>query len=278
MDEAASEENLRSMKVDSRRYRTKFLQSEYKRGGAIILKQISGFSDYFADEHGNIYSKKTGTLKILHPFVDSKGHYLQIRLIDDSGIRRTLLVHRIIALLFVPNVNNLPEVNHKDSNPKNPSSDNLEWVTHKENIHMSYNTMSQKRYALECILMDKESRVGTFSSIKEDCDYAEEVYNANKSSLMKYRQWGYLSIIVHNIDLPQNNKVTRNRNPIEVSYKGNVLGIFKTKHAAIKYIEKEMPGYTPKNLVHNLNCKNEASYKELHFRRLQDKCVTTSLK
>lgn len=46
-------------------------------------------------------------------------------------------VHRIIAKQFVPNPNNLPEVNHKDYNRKNNNADNLEWCTHEYNIKYS---------------------------------------------------------------------------------------------------------------------------------------------
>lgn len=51
-----------------------------------------------------------------------------------NGKRVYLLVHRIVASVFIPNPDNLPEVNHKDNNPKNNSVDNLEWCTHQENI------------------------------------------------------------------------------------------------------------------------------------------------
>lgn len=45
-------------------------------------------------------------------------------------------VHRIVAQAFIPNPENKPEINHKDSNRLNPKVSNLEWVTHSENsIH-----------------------------------------------------------------------------------------------------------------------------------------------
>lgn len=43
-------------------------------------------------------------------------------------------VHRIVAKCFIPNPNNLPQVNHKNCDRTNNSIDNLEWVTLKENI------------------------------------------------------------------------------------------------------------------------------------------------
>jgi hypothetical protein len=41
-------------------------------------------------------------------------------------------------LLFIPNPNNYPEVDHKDGNRMNPTASNLEWVLHQENIRRAY--------------------------------------------------------------------------------------------------------------------------------------------
>ena len=51
-----------------------------------------------------------------------------------NGKHIDLRVHRIIATCFLPNPENLPEVNHKDNNPKNNSVENLEWCTRQYNI------------------------------------------------------------------------------------------------------------------------------------------------
>ena len=61
-----------------------------------------------------------------------------------KGNRTREKVHRLVAELFIPNPNNLPEVDHLDGNRMNSSKDNLEWVTHEENVKRAYRKGSYK--------------------------------------------------------------------------------------------------------------------------------------
>lgn len=61
-----------------------------------------------------------------------------------DGFKKTFKVHRLVALAFLPNPDNLREVNHKDENPKNNRLDNLEWCTHIYNC--KYGTRNERRY------------------------------------------------------------------------------------------------------------------------------------
>lgn len=49
--------------------------------------------------------------------------------------KKVYLLHRLIAETFIPNPNNLPEVDHIDGTRQNNSISNLRWVTHKENLN-----------------------------------------------------------------------------------------------------------------------------------------------
>ncbi len=55
-----------------------------------------------------------------------------------KGQRINVAVHRLVAESFIPNPLNLTDVDHLDSDRMNPRMDNLEWVTHEENIRRAY--------------------------------------------------------------------------------------------------------------------------------------------
>ena len=53
-----------------------------------------------------------------------------------NGVYRRLKIHRLVALAFIPNPNNLPEVSHLDETRTNNCVDNLVWSSHKDNLNM----------------------------------------------------------------------------------------------------------------------------------------------
>ena len=54
-----------------------------------------------------------------------------------NGVRHRFQIHRIVAMKYLKNYENKPEVNHKDFNPSNNKLENLEWATEKENVSHS---------------------------------------------------------------------------------------------------------------------------------------------
>ena len=81
---------------------------------------------------GRVKSFCNGKEKILSSTVNSAG-YLHLTLCV-NGNRRYCNVHVLVAEAFVPNPDNLPEVNHKDGNKLNNHSWNLEWTTRQKNL------------------------------------------------------------------------------------------------------------------------------------------------
>jgi len=85
---------------------------------------------YFVSESGGIF--RDG--KELSTSLTNKGYKTFHSSV--KKIRKHISIHRAVALLYVPNPNNLPQVNHIDGDKLNNHYTNLEWVTNKQNrIH-----------------------------------------------------------------------------------------------------------------------------------------------
>lgn len=105
-------------------------------------KDIAGYEGlYQVSNLGNIkslarYKKNRGVMqevkeKILKQTPDMVG-YVKVHL-SKEGKSKCFCVHKLVALAFVPNVENKPHINHIDENKSNNRADNLEWCTATEN-------------------------------------------------------------------------------------------------------------------------------------------------
>ena len=77
--------------------------------------------------------RRTGRAELMKPGDDSCG-YLHVGLSKNKETK-WCLVHRLVAETFLPNPDNLPEINHKDEDKTNNSVENLEWILHKDNCN-----------------------------------------------------------------------------------------------------------------------------------------------
>lgn len=94
------------------------------------MKEISDFPNYLLTKEGEIWSKNRQ--RFLVGGLDPDG-YKQWVACNKLG-RKTLKVHRQVALLYLPNPDNHPIINHKDGVKTNNHVDNLEWCTVSHNL------------------------------------------------------------------------------------------------------------------------------------------------
>ena len=115
-----------------------------------IWKDINGFEGlYQISNLGRVKSLERYSIqkhlieeKILN-ISHSQAGYVDVSLYKD-GKRIHKKPHRLVAEAFIPNPNNLPEVDHIDTNKDNNRIDNLRWCTHSEN-HLNPLTVELKR-------------------------------------------------------------------------------------------------------------------------------------
>lgn len=99
---------------------------------------VKSFDREFVDKLGR---KRLVKGHILKQQKDRDG-YLYVYLHGDKT-SKFMKVHRLVAMAFLPNPDNLPEVNHKDENKQNNCVDNLEWCKHYYN--MMYGTCRKRQ-------------------------------------------------------------------------------------------------------------------------------------
>lgn len=105
-------------------------------------RKIEGADErYEVSNTGKVRStnyNKTGKTKELKQKIDKYGYCVVT--LHINGKQKYPSVHRLVAKAFIPNPNNLPQVNHKDTDKKNNNVSNLEWCTCSGNIKHAFDS------------------------------------------------------------------------------------------------------------------------------------------
>ena len=119
------------------------------------MKDIKGYEGLYAiTSCGKVWSYKSQ--KFLKLTDDGRG-YLIVSLCK-GGKGKAFRVHRLVAETYIPNPNNLPEVNHKDEVKINNCINNLEWCDSKYNNNYGTRTTrsaEKRRKPVYCVELDK---------------------------------------------------------------------------------------------------------------------------
>jgi len=102
-----------------------------------MRKEIEGYGGmYEIDHNGNVYTHNLLKERILKTGLMTSGYKMVC--LRKNKKAKCFSIHRLLAIYFIPNPNNLPQVNHIDGNKLNNSLDNLEWCSSSENIQHMY--------------------------------------------------------------------------------------------------------------------------------------------
>lgn len=208
-----------------------------------IWKDIKGFEGLYAvSSKGNVKNIRSG--RILDGYYNHYGYRL-VFLKD-----KQYTVHRLVALTFLDNPNNLPQVDHRDENKRNNDVSNLRWVTASENTRNS-----SHKYSCKVKQLDKNGNLikiwPSLKQIERELGYSRSrirmVCTGKRRSAYNFR-WEYLDSSSQRI---VNRQV--------IAYKGTefigefanavkaaeALGLkYKCVHACLKGLHASNKGFT----------------------------------
>lgn len=89
-----------------------------------------------------LHGERVWKQRVLKSKTDKKG-YKRVVLYKDKKSKQ-YLIHRLVALAFIPKVKGKEFINHRDGNPSNNHVVNLEWCDHKENLMHAFENRLNK--------------------------------------------------------------------------------------------------------------------------------------
>jgi hypothetical protein len=144
--------------------------------------ELEGYPSYLIYDDGRVYSK------YINIFLKPSFHhgYLCCNL-RENGKRKHFSIHRLVALVYIPNPDNLPEVDHIDGDHTNNHVSNLRWCSRSQN---NQNTCVSKNNILGIKNISKykwgykfkklykgKLHQKYFTTLEEAISYKEEYYN-----------------------------------------------------------------------------------------------------
>ncbi len=149
------------------------------------FKPIPGFEKYLISKEGVIYSTIVKKLRKINTerFIKSKS-YINVGLRHSDGKEYKRLIHRLVAITYIPNPENKTTVNHIDGNKYNNNVTNLEWASQQEQVdHVIKNNLKKKiQHGTSIVRIKPNGSVTHYNCIKE----AAEKENICQSNISRW--------------------------------------------------------------------------------------------
>lgn len=186
-------------------------------------------TNYIISKNGKVYNIKTE--KELKPFIIKNCGYLAVNIqLGKRGKYKTMPLHRLIGLGWIPNKENKPIINHKDGNKLNINIDNLEWSTYSENNKHAF---------------DNQLKIPSHVN-PEKCNLTKHTMK-DVIAVCEYLQMGYSPKAIHkkfNIDYDFSQKIYTHKTWKNISLKYDFSKvILYNKNFTFQEVEKIMKLY-----------------------------------
>lgn len=175
----------------------------------IIWRDIEGFEGYYQVSNTGlvrsldrriVYKNGQANIhkgRVIKHKINNKGYH-RVSLSKNNEWKE-YLVHRLVAKAFLPNENNLPQVNHKDCNTHNNEVENLEWCTMQYNLDYgdrgaSISKAKKGKTGKPVICVDLNLRFKSAREASEKLGISiHGIYNACNGSHKSYKnmRWRY---------------------------------------------------------------------------------------
>jgi hypothetical protein len=162
---------------------------------------IAGYGGQYAiNKNGDVYSYKSA--RLLKPNLQiGKYRYYRVNLFKNNKYK-THTIHRLVAIAFIPNLHNLPFINHINGVKTDNKIENLEWVTNLQNMQHANNTGLFNKE-----LQRKNGKSMGFKNRKISYSEAEEIRRLYKSGKYTQRKLAKMyGVCFQNVNLIVNNK------------------------------------------------------------------------
>ena len=158
--------------------------------------EIQGFNNYLIYDDGLVFNQKSNKFIRWYKKYErnKKYYYYRVGLTNHKGKTKYFYVHRLIAIHYIANPYNYPQVDHIDGNRQNNDISNLRWVTNETNMnsfrsHRSDNTSGHKnihydntwnKWGFQKRIYGKEYT--KYFKTKIDCLCYKYIFNLKKKS------------------------------------------------------------------------------------------------
>lgn len=144
-----------------------------------MVRIIENYPNYTISDKGEIVN--TNTNKELKPYIRKDGYV--VATLSKGGKKYKCYLHRLVAETFIPNPDNLPQVNHKDEDKTNNCVSNLEWITSKDNCN--YGTRNERQGLGHSKPIEQYDLEGNFIKEWDSAAQVERDLGFNHSNISK---------------------------------------------------------------------------------------------